>query len=76
MVKEDGNISATAYLQTQKNMIENLEFAYGEYKTYQVPVRNIEKLTGLDFGNLSKFDPMANIEAIGLIVTGPESIKL
>ncbi|WP_427170096.1 DNA/RNA non-specific endonuclease [Fusobacterium nucleatum] len=75
MVKEDGNISATAYLQTQKNMIENLEFAYGEYKTYQVPVRNIEKLTGLDFGNLSKFDPMANIEATGMVITGPESIK-
>ena len=75
MIKEDGNISATAYLQTQKNMIENLEFAYGEYKTYQVPVRNIEKLTGLDFGNLSKFDPMANIEATGIVITGPESIK-
>ena len=75
MVKEDGNISATAYLQTQKNMIENLEFAYGEYKTYQVPVRNIERLTGLDFGNLSKFDPMANIEATGMVITGPESIK-
>ena len=75
MIKEDGNISATAYLQTQKNMIENLEFAYGEYKTYQVPVRNIEKLTGLDFGNLSKFDPMANIEATGIVITSPESIK-
>ncbi|PHH97780.1 DNA/RNA non-specific endonuclease [Fusobacterium nucleatum] len=75
MLKEDGNISATAYLQTQKNMIENLEFAYGEYKTYQVPVRNIEKLTGLDFGNLSNFDPMANIEATGIVITGPESIK-
>ena len=75
MVKEDGKISATAYLQTQKNMIENLEFAYGEYKTYQVPIRNIEKLTGLDFGNLSKFDPMANIEATGIVITSPESIK-
>ena len=75
MLKEDGNISATAYLQTQKNMIENLEFAYGEYKTYQVPVRNIEKLTGLNFGNLSNFDPMANIEATGIVITGPESIK-
>ena len=75
MVKEDGKISATAYLQTQKNMIENLEFAYGEYKTYQVPIRNIEKLTGLDFRNLSKFDPMANIEATGIVITSPESIK-
>ena len=75
MIKENGKLSATAYLQTQKNMIENLEFAYGEYKTYQVPVRNIEKLTGLDFRNLSKFDPMANIEATGIVITGPENIK-
>lgn len=38
MVKTDGTLSATGYLQTQKNMIDNLEFAYGEYKTYQVDV--------------------------------------
>ena len=49
IVKKDGNLSATAYLQTQKNLIENLEFAYGEYKTYQVPISKIEAITGLDF---------------------------
>lgn len=51
MVKDDGKLSATAYLQTQKNLIDNLEFAYGAYKTYQVPVATIEELTDLDFGN-------------------------
>lgn len=76
MVKTDGKLSATAYLQTQKNMIDNLEFAYGEYKTYQVPVSQIEQITGLDFGELQKFDPIANIESAGLIIEGKEDIKL
>lgn len=76
MVKDDGKMSATAYLQTQKNMIENLEFAYGEYKTYQVPITSIEEITGLDFGLLSEFDPVARIESAGMVIEGPEHIKL
>ena len=76
MVKDDGKMSATAYLQTQKNMIENLEFAYGEYKTYQVPITSIEEITGLDFGPLSEFDPVARIESAGRVIEGPEHIKL
>ena len=44
IVKKDGNLSATAYLQTQKSLIEDLEFAYGEYKTYQVPFRKLKRL--------------------------------
>jgi endonuclease G len=58
MVKADGAVSATAYLQTQKNLIENLEFAYGAYKTYQVPISHIEKLTDLQFGELRTHDPI------------------
>ena len=76
MIKDDGKMSATAYLQTQKNMIENLEFAYGEYKTYQVPVTRIEEITGLDFGELSQYDPIANIESAGMVIGAPEHIKL
>ncbi|WP_036729192.1 DNA/RNA non-specific endonuclease [Peptoniphilus mikwangii] len=76
MIKDNGEMSATAYLQTQKNMIENLEFAYGEYKTYQVPVARIEEITGLDFGELSKYDPIANIESSGMAIRAPEHIKL
>lgn len=76
MVKENGELSATAYLQSQKNMITDLEFAYGEYKTYQVPIINIEKITGLNFGNLNKFDPIANIESVALVINGPENIRL
>jgi endonuclease G len=77
MVKDDGNLSATAYLQTQKNLIDNLEFAYGAYKTYQVPVATIEELTGLGFGNLRSSDPLANIESIaGRVIERAEDVRL
>ena len=76
MVKTDGTLSATGYLQTQKNMIDNLEFAYGEYKTYQVPISHLAEITGLDFGALPTFDPIARIESAGRVVTGPDQIVL
>jgi endonuclease G len=77
MVKQDGSLSATAYLQTQKNLIEDLEFAFGQYKTYQVPVSRVEALTGLDFGKLRQHDPLAHIEAaLGRVIHMPQDIRL
>jgi endonuclease G len=62
MVKTDGRLSATAYLLSQEHLIEGLrpreEFAYGAYKTYQVRVSKVEKLSGLSFG-LAHADPLA-----------------
>ncbi|PGM87128.1 DNA/RNA non-specific endonuclease [Bacillus cereus] len=76
IVKQDGNLSATAYLQSQKNLIDNLEFAYGEYKTYQVAVSKIENLTGLDFGELRNQDPLNQIESTnGHIIETYEDIN-
>lgn len=65
MVKSNRQLSATAYLQTQKNLLEDLEFAYGAYRTYQVPVARIEAITGLDFGPLRDHDPLADRESTG-----------
>ena len=78
MVKDDGNLSATAYLQTQKNLIDDLEFAYGGYKTYQVPISRIEAITDLDFGTLRQADPLAGVETtvVGRVIEGPEDIRL
>jgi endonuclease G, mitochondrial len=61
IVKNDNNhsISSSAYLQTQKQLIEDLKFLFGEYKTYQVQIAKIESLTGLNFGNLRNFDPLS-----------------
>jgi len=74
MVKENGNLSATAYLQTQKNLIEDLEFAYGEYKTYQVPISRIEEITGLNFGCLRNHDPITPLKSH--VIEAPGDIKL
>ncbi len=78
MVKENGALSATAYLQTQKNLIENLEFAYGKYQTYQISVARIESLTKLNFGELRNYDPIAGTEATssGRLITVPEDILI
>ncbi len=61
-------LSATAYLLSQADMISNLEFAFGAFSTYQVPVSHIEALTDLDFGTLKDFDPIGsgNTESIGI----------
>ncbi|MFY0521223.1 DNA/RNA non-specific endonuclease [Lysinibacillus sp. UGB7] len=77
MVKKDGKLSATAYLQSQKHLIDNLEDAYGAYKTYQVPVLQIEDLTGLDFGKLRNDDPIGRVEgSIGHVIETSEDIKI
>jgi endonuclease G len=65
MVKQDGKLSATAYLLDQSKLVDDLEaksFSFGEYRTYQVSVRQIEALTGLNFGKLSSSDPLAGIK--------------
>jgi endonuclease G, mitochondrial len=78
MVKPGKKLSATAYLQTQKNLIEDLEFAYGAYRTYQVPVARIEAITGLDFGPLRNHDPLAVLESTSpaRVIGGEDDILL
>jgi endonuclease G len=67
MVKESGDLSATAYLLSQAALIAGLEaleeFSYGAYRTFQVAVTKIEEKTRLSFGTLSGFDPLGTLEA-------------
>jgi endonuclease G len=71
MVNDDGALSATAYLLSQESLLRGLEaFSFADYKTFQVPVRRVEELTGLDFGDLKEADPadvleLAEREALG-----------
>jgi endonuclease G, mitochondrial len=83
MRKVSGDLSATAYLLSQEEMIRGLEvaleeFSYGEYRTFQVPVERVAELTELDFGDLSSFDPLAGREATTAAreIPTPESIVL
>lgn len=65
MAKEDGTLSATAYLLTQRSLIGDLEFAYGPFQTFQVPVALLDGLAGIDFSGLQPYDPLANVEGAG-----------
>jgi DNA/RNA endonuclease G (NUC1)/subtilisin family serine protease len=49
---------ATAYLLSQTDLLGNIEFAFGAYKTWQVPVALIEQRTQLDFAALRPYDPL------------------
>ena len=70
MVKQNNRLSATAYLQTQKDFIGSLEFSYGAYQTYQVAITQIEAVVGLDFGLLRDADPLLGSESSFVIKTG------
>ncbi len=57
-------LHATAYLIGQSHLIDNLEFTFGRYRTYQMSVQHIEGLTGLDFGErVRQADPLHGLEA-------------
>jgi endonuclease G len=62
--RTDDRPSATAYMVSQGKLIEDLEFVFGRYKTYQVAVAEVQELAGLDFGDLSRFDGFSNESAL------------
>lgn len=49
---------ATAYLLSQADLLGNIEFAFGAYRTWQVPIALIEQRTRLDFAALRPYDPL------------------
>jgi endonuclease G len=59
---ETGQLSATAYVVSQRDFMDDLEFVFGPFMTYQVPVATVEEQTRLDFGSLKDFDPLARTE--------------
>lgn len=68
---------ATAYLLSQGQLIQELlqrrgqteaveGFVFGEYKTFQVPIRTLETMCGVSFGDLRNFDPLETVETEAL----------
>jgi endonuclease G, mitochondrial len=78
MVKDDGTLSATAYTLSQRDLVTGLEFVFGEFRTYQIRLRQVEEWTGLDFGELRNFDPKDALESAGgaVEIKGPQDIQL
>ncbi len=77
MVRTDGKPSVTAYLLSQESLLDEFRterlpgalpesFSYGAYRTFQVPVRRIADLTGLDLAPYVAADPLDRLETTGL----------
>jgi endonuclease G len=65
--RDEGSLVTTAYLLSQQQLIKDLQaetFTFGAYKTFQVRVEDVERLTGLDFGEpLRSSDPLTALLA-------------
>jgi endonuclease G, mitochondrial len=54
-------LCSTGYLMSQTEFLPEEEFIYGQHKTAQVPISQIETLSGLSFGDLKTLDPMRTV---------------
>lgn len=64
LVGSSKSLVASGYLVSHRPYLDDLEFVPGKFRNYQVPIAKLEQLTGLDFGRLKQFDPLAGIESL------------
>lgn len=76
--RENGTLSASAYLRTQRNLPGVREFVFGAFRTFQVPVAEIERLSALRFADLAKRDVMPGTRGLGetaaQLIQGPDDL--
>lgn len=80
-LSNDGKPSASAYMIDQRRELGQLELMFGQLRTYQRSVIQIEQLTNIRFGNLADYDGFSNEERatgtrIEALIKGPEDIRL
>lgn len=61
---ETGELCVTGYTMSQKSFLQREEFIFGQYETYQTPIRSIEERAGLNFGPLAGVDPYNGEELV------------
>lgn len=61
-ISETGLPSATAYKISQEKELAELEFAYGQYKTYQISIQEVMDNTSIDFSELLQYDGFSQNE--------------
>jgi len=64
IVTEDGRPSATAYKISQVRELEELEFVYAGYKTYQISIQQVIDATGINFTPLVEYDGFSQHERV------------
>ncbi|MCI0748882.1 MAG: DNA/RNA non-specific endonuclease, partial [Verrucomicrobia subdivision 3 bacterium] len=72
MLNHEGELTATSYLLSQEDLIADMVEAPKEPKSFQVPVRMIERLTKLNFHGLAEHDPFVSRQE----ATGVEMLEL
>jgi endonuclease G len=60
----DGRPSATAYKVSQDRELQELEFVFAGYKTFQISVQQVADATGLDLSALIPFDGFSQHERV------------
>lgn len=71
---EPTELLATGYLLSQANLITDLEFVYGAFRTFQVPIAKITELSGLEFAQeLEDADPLGAVESRSFVEIGAHS---
>ena len=65
MRKRDGTLTSAAYVLSQGELLRAPpeEFVFGEYKTFQLRVSELENRAGLEFGDLRDHDAFARVRA-------------
>jgi endonuclease G len=70
-------LAVTGYMQSQEALVSTMEYRFGAMKTYQVPLRRIERLTGLDFGRkMRAADALEGRETNESLGAGEGSIEI
>ncbi|MBC3303048.1 DNA/RNA non-specific endonuclease [Pseudomonas sp. SWRI18] len=80
-LSDDGKPSASAYMIDQSRELGQLDLMFGQLRTYQRSVIQIERLTGIRFANLADYDGFSNEERatgtrIEALIQGPDDIRL
>lgn len=62
---------------SQESYLRNDEFVYGEFLTYQVPIRVIERKANISFSKLTDLDPLKDdiYEFIGSPIQSVRQIR-
>lgn len=63
---QNKKLHATAYMLSQRDLLTNLEFVFGQFRTYQLPIAELMKRTRLDFGKLAEADPLKAQESFAI----------
>lgn len=57
-------MSATGYVLSQADLVANLEFAFGPFRTFQVPLAKLEELARVRLdAAVASADPLLELEA-------------